>query len=480
MVDTKSRQATGKALAARDALRDSFGVWTHVSVAGIGGPAKQIATMHRLAVEGKRWISEDGFFHALSYCIALPGPETQQLAIYVGWLANRTIGGIIAGGLFILPGAICMMALSFGYVLGAELQAGQAIFVGVRPAILAIMAEAIVRFGRHVLHGPLMLAVAALAFLAAFFKLPLPLIIFVPALLGIAAAMARLPGFTRPAAATTDRAAGAHKREGLADHARPGIAQLARSLAIWLALWLAPAITLFAIFGMDNIYTQISLAFGKVALMAFGGDYAVVVYGAKQAVDSYHWISTREVQEGIAMGEIVPGTIMIVTQFFGFVAAYRDPGNLPPLLAGVFGGLLATWMTFIPCFLWILSIAPFIEGLRRKAISQQRPAGRHRRRRRRDLQPHGLVRHSDLVPRGPTGPIRPAQLRCTRFRELRPVGIGAVCLRRDCGVPFPDQRRHDSRRIIGGRHFASMGWPRRVTRYAGAARCASSPYSPCF
>jgi chromate transporter len=368
MVGTKSGQAAGKAVSARDALRDSFGVWTHVSVAGIGGPAKQIATMHRLAVEGKRWISEDGFFHALSYCIALPGPETQQLAIYVGWLANRTIGGIIAGGLFILPGAICMMALSFGYVLGAESQAGQAIFVGVRPAILAIMAEAIVRFGRHVLHGPLMLAVAALAFLAAFFKLPLPLIIFVPALLGIAAAMARLPGFTRPAAATTDRATGAHKREGLADHARPGIAQLARSLAIWLALWLAPAIALFAIFGMDDIYTQITLAFGKVALMAFGGDYAVVVYGAKQAVDSYHWISTREVQEGIAMGEIVPGTIMIVTQFFGFVAAYRDPGNLPPLLAGVFGGLLATWMTFIPCFLWILSIAPFIEGLRRKAI----------------------------------------------------------------------------------------------------------------
>ena len=368
MADTKPRQAAAKALAARDALRGSFAVWTHVSIAGIGGPAKQIATMHRLAVEGKRWISEDGFFHALSYCIALPGPETQQLAIYVGWLANRTIGGIIAGGLFILPGALCMMALSFGYVLGAESQAGQAIFVGVRPAILAIMAEAIVRFGRHVLHGPPRLALSALAFAAAFFKLPLPIIIFVPALLGIAAALAKLPGFTRPTAAATDRTAIAHKRDGMADCARSGIAGLARPLAMWLALWLAPAIVLFCLFGLDNVYTQISLAFGKVAMMAFGGDYAVVVYGAKQAVDSYHWISAREVQEGIAMGEIVPGTIMIVTQFFGFIAAYRDPGNLPPLLAGVFGGLLATWMTFIPCFLWILSIAPFIEGLRRKAI----------------------------------------------------------------------------------------------------------------
>ena len=368
MVGTKPRYAAAKALAVRDALRDSFGVWTHVSIAGIGGPAKQIATMHRLAVEGKRWISEDGFFHALSYCIALPGPETQQLAIYVGWLANRTIGGIIAGGLFILPGAICMMALSLGYVLGAESQAGQAIFVGVRPAILAIMAEAIVRFGRHVLHGRAMLALAGLAFAAAFFKLPLPIIIFVPALLGIAAALAKLPGFTRPVGAAADRTAVAHNRDGMPEHGRPRIAQLGRSLAVWLALWLAPAIVLFCVFGLDNVYTQISLAFGKVALMAFGGDYAVVVYGAKQAVDSYHWISTREVQEGIAMGEIVPGTIMIVTQFFGFVAAYRDPGSLPPLLAGVFGGLLATWMTFLPCFLWILSVAPFIEGLRRKAI----------------------------------------------------------------------------------------------------------------
>jgi chromate transporter len=368
MVDTKPRGAAVRALAARDALRDSFDVWTHVSIAGIGGPAKQIATMHRLAVEGKRWISEDGFFHALSYCIALPGPETQQLAIYVGWLANRTIGGIIAGGLFILPGALCMMALSFGYVLGADSQAGQAIFVGVRPAILAIMAEAIVRFGRHVLHGPVMLALAALAFTAAFFRFPLPIIIFVPALLGIVAAIAKLPGFARPSATAADQVIGAHQREGVSDHARPSIAQLGRSLATWLALWLAPAIVLVSLLGMDNIYTQISLAFGKVAMMAFGGDYAVVVYGAKQAVDTYHWISAREVQEGIAMGEIVPGTIMIVTQFFGFVAAYRDPGNLPPLLAGVFGGLLATWMTFIPCFLWILSIAPFIEGLRRKTI----------------------------------------------------------------------------------------------------------------
>jgi chromate transporter len=367
IVRTSARKDATRALRG-GALRDALAVWTRVSLAGIGGPAKQIATMHRLAVETKHWISEERFFHALSYCIAMPGPETQQLAIYIGWLAHRTLGGIVAGGLFILPGAICMMALSFGYVLGADSQAGQAIFLGVRPAILAIMAEAIVRFGRHVLHGRLMLALAALAFVAAFFKLPLPLIVFVPALLGMLAALVGLPAMTRPNSAARDGARAARAREETPAPARVSLAQFLRSLSLWMVLWLAPSLLLIAVFGMHNIYTQISLVFGKVALMAFGGDFAVIVYGAQQAIDSYHWLSAHEVQEGIAMGEIVPGTIMIVTQFFGFIAAYRDPGLLPPLLAGAFGGLLATWMTFVPCFLWILTVAPFIDGLRRNAV----------------------------------------------------------------------------------------------------------------
>ena len=367
IVSTSARDSAARPLDG-SALRDALGVWTRVSVAGIGGPAKQIATMHRLAVEERHWISEERFFHALSYCIAMPGPETQQLAIYVGWLAHRTLGGIIAGGLFILPGAVCMMALCFGYVMGADSQAGQAIFLGVRPAILAIMAEAIVRFGRHVLHGRWMLALAALAFVAAFCKLPLPVIVFVPVLLGACAAPIGFPGLARRAPPPVDGFAAIRQRDELPDYARPSFGQFTRSLMLWLTLWLAPALILIALFGMHNIYAQISLLFGKVALMAFGGDFAVIVYGAQQAIDSYHWLSAHEVQEGIAMGEIVPGTIMIVTQFFGFIAAYRDPGLLPPFLAGVCGGLLATWMTFIPCFLWILAVAPFIEGLRRHAI----------------------------------------------------------------------------------------------------------------
>jgi chromate transporter len=352
----------------RASLRDAIWVWAHVSAAGIGGAGLQLATMHRLLVQRKRWISEERFFHALSYCIALPGPETQQLAIYIGWLADRTIGGIIAGSLFILPGAICMMALCFGYVTGADSSLGHALFLGVRPAILAVMADAILRFGRHVLHSRWMVALAAAAFVAAFFKVAFPIIILAAAFVGICIAVTGLPGLKRPAGSVRGRRSAADELFALPDHTRPSVTRFAVSLTIGLALWLAPPTVLLAVFGLHNIYAQISLLMGKVALMAVGGDYALVAYAAEQAVHSYHWLTAREMQDGIAMGEMVPGTIIIVTQFVGFIAAFRDAGALPPLLAGVFGGLLATWMTFCPCFLWIMLVAPFIEGLRRNAL----------------------------------------------------------------------------------------------------------------
>ena len=354
--------------ARRATLRDAAWVWAHVSAAGIGGAALQLATMHRLLVQAKRWISEERFFHALSYCIALPGPETQQLAIYVGWLANRAVGGIVAGSLFILPGSICMMALCFGYVTGADSSIGHALFLGVRPAILAVMADALLRFGGHVLHSRWMGALAAAAFLAAFFKIAFPIIILTAALIGICMSAAGLPGLKRPTEAVTGKHAGGDGYPALPDHTRPSLTRSAVVLAIGLSLWLAPPLVLLAVFGLHNIYAQISLLMGKVALMAVGGDYALVAYAAEQAVHSYHWLTVREMQDGIAMGEMVPGTIIIVTQFVGFIAAFRDAGALPPLLAGMFGGLLATWMIFCPCFLWIMLIAPFIEGLRRNAL----------------------------------------------------------------------------------------------------------------
>jgi chromate transporter len=352
----------------RAGVLEAVGIWGRISVAGIGGPALQLATMHRLLVQRKRWISEERFFHALSYCIALPGPETQQLAIYVGWLAQRSLGAVIAGGLFILPGAICMLALCFGYVTGADSSFGHALSLGVRPAILAVMAEAIVRFGRHVLHNKWMVMLAAASFSAAFVKLSFPLIVIAAALVGACVGSTGLTGLMRPSASAKGKPAANDEYAPLPHHTRPSLTHFVISAGIWLVLWLTPPIVLLATFGLHNVYTQISLLIGKVALMALGGDYAVVAYAAEQAVHSYHWLSSREMQEGVAMGEMVPGTIIIVTEFVGFMAAFRDPGALPPLMAGLFGGLLATWMTFCPCFLWILLMAPFIEGLRRNAI----------------------------------------------------------------------------------------------------------------
>jgi chromate transporter len=349
-------------------LREAFSVWGQVSIAGVGGAALQLATMHRLLVQAKRWISEDRFFHALSYCIALPGPETQQLSIYVGWLTHRTLGGIIAGGLFVLPGVVCMMALTFGYVTGGDSPIGHAISLGIRPAILAVMAEGIVRFGRHVLHSPSMAVLAAASFLAAFIKVPFPIVMTAAGLIGACAALTGFGRLARPVPVSKFDSISRPEFSELPEHAHPSLKRFMASLTLWLVLWLTPPITLLAIFGLHNIFTQIALLFGKVALMAVGGDYAVVAYATEQVVSSYHWLSSREVQEGIAMGEMVPGTIMIVTQFLGSIAAFRHPGELPPLVAGLFGGLLATWMTMCPCFLWIMLIAPFLEGLRRNTF----------------------------------------------------------------------------------------------------------------
>jgi chromate transporter len=230
------------------------------------------------------------------------------------------------------------------------------------------MLEAIIRFGRHVLHSNWMVALAGAAFVGAFLKISFPIVILSAALIGIAVAVAGLPGLARPTDGAAEKRSAVAELAQAADHTRPTLTQFLTSLAMWLALWLTPPIVLLTVFGPEDVFTQITLLIGKVATMAVGGDYAVVAYAADQGVHSYHWLTSREMQEGIAMGEMVPGTIIIVTQFVGFIAAFRDPGSLPPLVAGAFGGLLASWMTFCPCFLWILLMAPFIEGLRRNAL----------------------------------------------------------------------------------------------------------------
>jgi chromate transporter len=324
--------------------------------------------MHRILVEEKRWISEERFLHALNYCMLLPGPEAQQLATYVGWLMHRTLGGIIAGGLFIVPGIVSIMALSYLYVLWGRVPIIAAVFFGLKAAVLAIVVEAVIRIGKTALKSRTLVALAAAAFIAIFFlSVPFPLIILSAALLGFAghfsaSALPSAGGNPQPS-----QASGADQSllgELLPEHTHPTIVRSLRVSAVWLSLWLVPVAALLLTLGTHNVFSQIAIFFSKMAMVTFGGAYAVLAYVAQQAVDHYGWLKPSEMLDGLGMAETTPGPLIMVLQFVGFFAAYRDPGALSPLLAATLGGLLATWVTFVPSFLWIFIGAPFMERLR--------------------------------------------------------------------------------------------------------------------
>jgi chromate transporter len=348
---------------------DRSWVWVRVALLSFGGPAGQIAVMHRILVEEKRWISERRFLHALNYCMLLPGPEAQQPATYVGWLMHRTRGGIMAGGLFIVPGIVSIMVLSWIYAAWGRVPMIQALFFGLKAAVLAIVLEAVVRIGRRALKNRVLIALAAAAFVGIFFfGVPFPLIIFGAALIGFLGDLAGITAF---------RSGGGHGGgkgeqaevatllgDELPEHARPTVPRALRASAIWLVLWLVPVMALLLAIGASNVFSQIALFFSEMALVTFGGAYAVLAYVAQEAVQHYHWLKPGEMLDGLGMAETTPGPLIMVLQFVGFMAAYRDPGALSPMLAGTLGGLLATWVTFTPCFLWIFLGAPFIEILR--------------------------------------------------------------------------------------------------------------------
>src|SRR6266516_5100121 len=349
--------------------REAFRVWLRIALLSFGGPAGQIAVMHRILVEEKRWISERRFLHALNYCMLLPGPEAQQLATYVGWLMHRTRGGIVAGGLFVVPGIVSIMALSYVYAGWGRVPIIQALFFGLKDAVLAIVLEAVVRIGRRALKNSIMIALAGAAFVGIFFfSVPFPLIVFGAALIGFLGDLAGITAFRVGGghAAGKGDAALLDSRLGdeLPEHARPTVARSLRASAVWLALWLVPVVALLVALGASNVFSQIAVFFSKMALVTFGGAYAVLAYVAQQAVEHYHWLKPGEMLDGLGMAETTPGPLIMVLQFVGFMAAYRDPGTLSPMLAGTLGGLLATWVTFTPCFLWIFLGAPFVEVLR--------------------------------------------------------------------------------------------------------------------
>ncbi len=348
-------------------LREAFRVWLRVALLSFGGPAGQIAVMHRIIVDEKKWISERRFLHALNYCMLLPGPEAQQLATYIGWLMHRTLGGVIAGVLFVLPGAIAIMVLSWIYVLFGHVGFIAGVFFGLKAAVLAVVIQAVVRVGQRALRNAALLAIAAAAFVAIFFfSLPFPLIVALAAIAGFVGGRLGLADFL---------VGGAHQGAGdsgdrdllgdaVPDHARPNLPQALSSASVWLALWLVPVAALLFTLGSSNIFSALAVFFSKMAVVTFGGAYAVLAYVAQQAVDTFGWLRPGEMLDGLGMAETTPGPLIMVVQFVGFLAAFRAPGALPPLLAATLGGLLVTWVTFAPCFLWIFLGAPFVEALR--------------------------------------------------------------------------------------------------------------------
>ena len=346
-------------------LAEATRVWARIALLSFGGPAGQIALMHRVLVEERRWIGEARFLHALNYCMLLPGPEAQQLATYVGWLMHRTKGGLIAGTLFVLPGMAAIMVLSWVYALAGNVGAVAALFFGLKAAVLAIVAEAVRRIGARALTNDVLRGIAVSAFVAIFFfAAPFPLIVLAAAAIGYAGGRAGAAAFQGggghgPAAADETLLG-----DGIPDHAVPRLGWALRVAAAFLILWLGPVALLVAFAGPDSVFTRIALFFSQMAVVTFGGAYAVLAYVAQQAVDHYHWLAPGEMLDGLGMAETTPGPLIMVTQFVGFMGAYRQAGGLDPLVAGTIGGLLTTWVTFTPCFLWIFLGAPFAERLR--------------------------------------------------------------------------------------------------------------------
>lgn len=350
----------------RPTLKESLMTWGRIACLSFGGPAGQIAVMHRILIDEKRWISESQFLHALNFCMLLPGPEAQQLAIYTGWLLHGTLGGILAGTLFVLPGFVSILLLSIAYVAWQDSLALTGILMGLKPAVMALVLDALFRVARRVLKNRFMLVIAILAFLALFFgHVPFALIILSAAVVGL------LGGWVAPQQFLV--LSGHGEDRTLADGA-PLDPNRNRSIGgwhalrvtfIWLLLWWSPIVLLHQVFGRNSIFFQQAVFFSQTAMVTFGGAYAVLNFVAQQAVERYSWVQPSEMLDGLGMAETTPGPLIMVLQFVGFLGAYRHPDPFSPLGAGIFASIITVWMTFVPCFFWIFLGAPYVERMRK-------------------------------------------------------------------------------------------------------------------
>ena len=327
-------------------------VCTRIGFLSFGGPAGQIALMHRELVDERRWVSEEQYLHALNFCHLLPGPEAQQLAIWIGWKLHGFRGGLAAGLLFVLPGALVILGLSILYAYAARLGWFAALFLGIKSAVLAIVVQSLLRIAGRALKTQLHKTLAFAAFAALFlFNLPFPLVVLGAGAIGLIVAAARPEWLALKDSADSPPAAPRPWGESL------------RAVLLWATIWALPMVLIFATLGPDHVLWRIGSFFSQLAVVTFGGAYAVLAYMAQEAVQGYHWLSAGEMADGLGLAETTPGPLIMVTQFVGFLAAFRAPAPFTPLLAGVVGAVLTTWVTFAPCFLWIFTFAPWIARL---------------------------------------------------------------------------------------------------------------------
>lgn len=348
-------------------FREAARFWVKLGFINFGGPAGQIALMHDEVVERRRWVSNARFLHALNYCTLLPGPEAQQLAIYLGWLLHRVKGGLVAGVMFVLPSVFLMFGLSWLFAAQGDVTWVSAIFAGLAPAVIAIVAAATIRIGKKALANSLMLAVALASFVAIFaLHVPFPLIVLAAALIGLVGGAMRPDLFEVGVAQELEE----QERIALSDdapraaHTLPSRARAARTLAVGLAVWLVPLVIIAWWRGSGDTLTDMSWFFSRASLVTFGGAYAVLAYVNVAAVQTYGWLLPGQMVVGLGLAESTPGPLIMVLEFVGFVGAYRNPAGLDPLVAGTMGAFVAVWATFAPCFLWIFLGAPYIESLR--------------------------------------------------------------------------------------------------------------------
>ncbi|HXV61566.1 MAG TPA: chromate efflux transporter [Vicinamibacteria bacterium] len=355
---------------------EAFAFWVKLGFISFGGPAGQIAIMHRELVERRRWLSEERFLHALNYCMLLPGPEAQQLATYIGWLLHRTVGGIVAGGFFVLPSIFVLLGLSYVYAAYGNLPAVAAVLSGFKPVVVAIVVQAILKIGGRALRGPAHLALAVLGFVAIFyFEVPFPLIVLSAGVIGLVVARVLpslslvgstekqtvLPG-TRPTSVSP--ATVIDDDAPSAPHTLPSGRRALRILAIGIAAWVVPFLAIGSWLGWDSLHLAEYRFFTRAAFVTFGGAYAVLAYVTQAAAGSYGWISQAQAIDGLALAETTPGPLIMVVQFVGFMAGWNHPGDLGQATSAVTGALVTTYATFLPCFLFIFLGAPYIEVLR--------------------------------------------------------------------------------------------------------------------